>query len=317
MNREAPTNSPEPSVDVHQLLLEAAGGAHSDRTPTGPSKRTTPTATTRTTPTATTRTTPTATRTTPTATAMTSDLSIDEELALHSIAWEPVELVCGASLHSVPGSVWSWGQGEITWASDAYSRSFAAAAERLHDDCRRSGGHGVVGVHVDCNVARFHVDVVLTGTAVRAVGAPAPAGPVFVSDLSGRDFALLRSAGWMPVGLAAGASFVYAPRRSVGATVRQTSQNVELTNYTEAMYAARESAMERMQRSALSLGGTGVTGVTMSEGPMPFAGHAVSFTVYGTVVRLEADRHRSLGPVMVLPMDDPQPAFEATALRGS
>ncbi len=32
------------------------------------------------------------------ATMMTSDLSIDEELNLHSIGWEPVELVSGISL---------------------------------------------------------------------------------------------------------------------------------------------------------------------------------------------------------------------------
>ncbi len=249
---------------------------------------------------------------------MTSDLSIDEELTLHTVGWEPVELVCGASLHSVPVGVWNWGQGEITSASGAYGSSFAAAAERIHRECAKAGGHGVVGVHVEGGIERHHIDVVLTGTAVRPVGAKRIAAEsVFVSDLSGRDFALLRASGWAPVGLAAGASFVYAPRRSAGVAMRQTSQNVELTNYTEAMYAAREAAMERMQQSALRMGGSGVTGVTMDEGPMHFAGHAVGFTVYGTVVRLEAEQHRNLGPIMVLPLDDQVVAFEAASLRGS
>jgi uncharacterized protein YbjQ (UPF0145 family) len=248
---------------------------------------------------------------------MTSDLSIDEELTLHAIGWEPVELVCGASIHSVPVGVWTWGQGEITSASAAYGASFAAATERIHRECAKAGGHGVVGVHVEGAIERHHIDVELTGTAVRPVGAKrVAAGSVFVSDLSGRDFALLQASGWTPVGLAAGASFVYAPRRSAGVAMRQTGQNVELTNYTEAMYAAREAAMERMQHAALAMGGTGVTGVTMDEGPMHFAMHAVGFTVYGTVVRLEAERHRSLGPVMVLSMDDQVLTFEATSLRG-
>ena len=35
--------------------------------------------------------------------------------------------------------------------------------------------------------------------------------------------------------------------------MKQSGQNVELTNFTEAMYAAREAAMERMQASALAL----------------------------------------------------------------
>ena len=249
---------------------------------------------------------------------MTSDLSIDEELNLHAIGWEPVELVCGVSLHSVPVGVWTWGQGEIAAASAAYGNSFGAAAERIHRECAQAGGHGVVGVHVECTIERHHIDVTLTGTAVRPVGSKRIAAEsVFVSDLSGRDFALLETSGWAPVGLAAGASFVYAPRRPLGTAMRQTSQNVELTNYTEALYAAREAAMERMQQSALDMSGDGVTGVTMDEGPMRFAMHAIGFTVYGTVVRLEAEQHRNLGPVMVLPLDDRVLAFDAASLRGS
>ena len=93
----------------------------------------------------------------------------------------------------------------------------------------------------------------------------------------------------MPLGLAVGASFVYAPRRSAGAAMKQKTQNVELTNFTEAMYAARESAMERMQRSALEVGGHGVVEVKVTEGPMDFARHAVGFTAWGTAVKLVAD----------------------------
>ena len=249
---------------------------------------------------------------------MTSDLSIDEELVLHSIGWEPVALVSGVSLHSVPIGVWNWGQGEIAYASAAYARSFAHATERIHEQCSQAGGHGVVGVRVEWAVERHHVDVALTGTAVRPVAAPGiGADPVFVSDLSGRDFALLHNAGWAPLGLAAGASFVYAPRRSMGATMKQSGQNVELTNFTEAMYAARETAMERMQTSAIALGGSGVVEVKVTEGPMEFAHHAVGFTAYGTVVRLVADEHRHPGARMVLPMDDPAPAFDAASLRGA
>ena len=249
---------------------------------------------------------------------MTSDLSIDEELVLHSVGWEPVELVSGVSLHSVPMGVWNWGQGEITYASAAYARSFAHATERIHAQCTHAGGHGVVGVHVEWTVERNHIDVLLTGTAVRPVGAKGlGTGPVFVSDLSGRDFALLHAAGWAPLGLAAGASFVYAPRRSMGATMKQSGQNVELTNFTEAMYAARESAMERMQAAAIDLGGTGVVEVKVTEGPMAFAHHAVGFTAYGTVVRLIAAEHRNPGARMVLPMDDPVVGFDATSLRNS
>ena len=249
--------------------------------------------------------------------ARTSDLSIDEEIALHSIGWEPLQLVCGATIFSIPMGVWNWGQGEIGYASNAYAQAFAGASDQLHRECTKVGGRGVVGVHVEADVQRHHVDVVLVGTAVRPVDSSGlSADPIFVSDLSGRDFSLLLASGWAPLGLAVGASFVYAPRRSAGMAMKQKSQNVELTNFTEAMYSARESAMERMQQSALSMSGTGVVEVKVTEGPMEFARHAVSFTAYGTVVRLAADRHRSLSPQMVLPLDDPVQEFDITSLRG-
>ncbi len=249
-------------------------------------------------------------------TATTSDLSIDEELALHSIGWEPVELVSGVSIVSIPLGWWNWGQGEITAAAQAHRHAFANAIARLHREAARAGGHGVVGVRVEGAVRPTHVEVALVGSAVRPVGAPArPEAEVFLSDLSGRDFTLLSIAGWETVGLAVGASFVFAPRRSVGAVLGQQTQNVELTNFTEAMYAARETAMTRMQDAALALKGTGVVGVSIDEGPMSFASHAVGFVVIGTVVRAGPSGHQRVAPITVVPLDDAVVAFDARTLE--
>jgi uncharacterized protein YbjQ (UPF0145 family) len=247
--------------------------------------------------------------------AVTSDLSIDESLLLHSIGWEPVDLVFGVSVTSVWAGAWTWGRGEITAASTAHNMAMAAAATRMREECTSVHGHGVVGVRVDIAVRTHHVDVELTGTAVRPVGHARTPAEVFVSDLSARDFALLHNAGWAPLGLAFGASFVYAPRRSAGSALRQSSQNVELTNYTEALYSARESAMERMQSSALALGARGIVAVTVTEGPMPFARHAIGFTAWGTAVRLEASSHQRLDPAVVLSLDDAVVQFQAESLR--
>jgi uncharacterized protein YbjQ (UPF0145 family) len=225
------------------------------------------------------------------------------------------------SVVSVPFGVWNWGQGPITSATEAHNMAFSAAASRLREECRRVDGWGVVGVQVETKVRPRHIDVELTGTAIRPV--PGPAGEAvpaskdwFVSDLTARDFALLQGAGWAPVGLAFGACFVYAPRRSFGTTMQQSGQNVELTNFTEAMYAAREDAMERMQQTAIALGGQGVVAVQVTEGPMPFAHHAVGFQAWGTSVRLVADTHRFMTPDVVLPLDDVAVTFEAESLRG-
>ncbi len=246
--------------------------------------------------------------------AVTSDLSVDEGLLLHSIGWEAIDVVFGSSIVSIPPMVWTWGSGEITAASEAHNQAVRSAARHLGEQCSQVRGHGVVGVRVEVEVQRHHVDVELMGTAVRPVRGK-DRSSVFVSDLSARDFTLLHNAGWGPIGLAFGASFVYAPRRSMGTTMRQSSQNVELTNFTEAMYAAREAGMEHMQRSALDMGAQGIVAVRVSEGPMWFANHAIGFTAWGTAVRLEADAHQYLRPEVVLPLDDAIVEFEAESLR--
>ena len=248
--------------------------------------------------------------------AVTSDLSIDEALVLHSIDWQPVDLVCGAGVYSIPQGSWQWVVGEVEGASYAAMSALQSAAMRLGQECMQVGGAGVVGVRIDVSIERHAVNVVLLGTAVAPTSGSRPRGAAFVSDLSARDFALLHNAGWEVRGLAYGASFVHVPRRSAGTTVKQASQNVELTNFTEAMYAARETAMERMQSSALGQGSTGVVAVQVSEGPMEFASHAIGFTAWGTTVRAGPGGHKYLRPQVAVPLDDVTPLFDAASLRG-
>jgi uncharacterized protein YbjQ (UPF0145 family) len=254
---------------------------------------------------------------------VTSDLSVDEGLLIHAAGWEPVDLVTGVAVVSVPSGVWNWGAGSISLASDAHNAAVDQASRALRAECGKVHGHGVVGVRVDVSVNPHHINVELVGTAVRPVDGQDPRGNdaalamPFVSDLSARDFTLLLRAGWIPVGLAFGASFVYAPRRTAGAAMRQSTQNVELTNYTEAMYSAREAAMENMQRSALEVGGQGVVEVKVHEGPMSFARHAVGFTAWGTAVKLVAKEHQFVEPEVVLPLDDVVVTFDAQSLRSA
>ncbi|MHB8438315.1 MAG: heavy metal-binding domain-containing protein [Acidimicrobiales bacterium] len=245
----------------------------------------------------------------------TSDLSIDETLLLHAMGWEPVDLVFGSSMVSVPPTVWQWGQGEIGAASHAHGTAFDHATSHLTEQCLSAGGHGVVGVRVEVEIKQHFVDVELVGTAIRPkAGGKSPS--VFASDLSARDFTMLHRAGWRPLGLCFGASFVYAPRRSVGTVLAQKTQNVELTNFTEAMYAARETAMARMQDAAVRLHAAGVVDVVVQEGPMTFAHHAVGFTAWGTAIAAEPGGHQMVAPVTVVSLDDAQVAFEAGSLRG-
>ncbi|HEY5303912.1 MAG TPA: heavy metal-binding domain-containing protein [Acidimicrobiales bacterium] len=247
--------------------------------------------------------------------SMTSDLSIDEELNLHSIGWEPVELVSGVSLYSIPYGYWNWGQGEIEAASHAHAKAFSNATARILREAANAGGHGVVGMHIERAIHPTHVEISLVGTAVRPVDTTQRLErSVFASDLSARDFTMLMIAGWEPLGLASGASFVFAPRRTMSAALQQQSQNVELTNFTEAMYSSREAAMERMQDVALEMQGTGVVDVKVQEGPMHFASHAVGFVALGTVVRLAKPSHQLIHPTTVVSLNDASVEFDAQTL---
>ncbi len=245
----------------------------------------------------------------------TSDLSIDEVLLLHSAGWEPVGVVFGVSWWSIPWGAWQWGQvGEVEEASAAFRGAFDQAVSGLRKECSDLSGTGVVGVGIELKVTGHHVDVALAGTAIRRIGHRGP-GFEFVSDLSARDFVVLSRAGWKPLDLVAGASFVIAPRRSARQWAAQKGRNVELSNLTQALYHAREAAMEGMQQGGLRLGAEGVVAVKLREGPLGHSSRVIEFVAVGTAVKAETGGHRSISPAMVLPLDEEVRLFEATSLR--
>jgi uncharacterized protein YbjQ (UPF0145 family) len=89
-----------------------------------------------------------------------------------------------------------------------------------------------------------------------------------VSDLSGEEFWMLRKAGYRPVGLAVGNCTYYQVPTWRTQNVTQGGffgggwMNQELTDYTQAVYAARALAMSRMEDEARSVSAEGVAGVT-------------------------------------------------------
>lgn len=246
---------------------------------------------------------------------VTSDLSIDETLLLHSIGWEPVDMVIGAAVGAIPPGTFTLGYAASDRAATEFANAVAHAVTRIREDCRRAGGAGVVGVKVDFEVHRNVVRAVLVGTAVRPSTGSAK-GPMFVSDLSTRDFCLLHGAGWAPLGLAFGTAFVQVPYRSAGTFLKQMTANVELTNLTQALYLARDRAMERLQESALAMGAGGVVAVQIIDRPLHFASHVSAFTAWGTAVRLTGDAHVAIRPRMVVPMDDAVDLFDVAGAMG-
>jgi uncharacterized protein YbjQ (UPF0145 family) len=136
----------------------------------------------------------------------------------------------------------------------------------------------------------------------------------FLCDLSARDFVVLSSSGWFPLDLVAGVSYVHAPRRTLGTAIGQSTQNVELTNYTETLYQAREAAMEELQSHIIQAGGTGLVDAKIIDRPVYFAKHVVEFLTYGTAIKMLAKEHTHPRLAVVLPVDDQVRTVEATSL---
>jgi uncharacterized protein YbjQ (UPF0145 family) len=64
----------------------------------------------------------------------------------------------------------------------------------------------------------------------------------------------------------------------------QMGKNVELPNYTQALYDARELAMERMQAEAEALKAEGIVGVQIHERSHGWGSHVIEFFAIGTAI---------------------------------
>src|ERR1700744_1829295 len=116
------------------------------------------------------------------------------------------------------------------------------------------------------------------GRLARTAGA-AQAG-VFTSDLSVSEYVLLGEAGFEPLGFVVGSSIYH-----VGLQTGRWSQNQELQVLTQAMYHARELAMDRMRAEADALGADGIVGMQLRLQMYAWGENCLEFIATGTAVR--------------------------------
>ena len=142
--------------------------------------------------------------------------------------------------------------------------------------------------------------------AVARAAATGPGG-IRASALTPQEFAAVRGVGFEPVGQVFGAA-VYAAgyasgygcpgawgssgdRRPAGPAT-QVSGRRDAGSFgplVEAMYQARQTAIDRMTAECAALGGHGVVGVRLSRGSLPLGG--LDFTATGTAVRAPGAAH--------------------------
>jgi uncharacterized protein YbjQ (UPF0145 family) len=239
----------------------------------------------------------------------TSDLSVNEFLLVKQAGFEPLGLVLGSSIYHIGFQQAMWNQSqELGVLTQAMYHARELAMTRMEEEADQLGADGIVGVRLDIGRYEWGADLaefISVGTAVRHRAGElhrAPNGRPFTSDLSGQDFATLLRAGYRPVGLVMGNCVYHVARQGMLTSLKQMGKNVEMPNFTQALYEARELAMERMQREADGLQAGGIVGARIVERSHGWGSHVIEFFAIGTGVVATSTEHEIERPAMVLPL---------------
>jgi uncharacterized protein YbjQ (UPF0145 family) len=101
-----------------------------------------------------------------------------------------------------------------------------------------------------------------------------------------------------------GSCVYHVAHRGMLRTLGQIGQNVELPNYTQALYDARELAMQRMQTEAQELSAKGIVGVSLEEKSHGWGSHIIEFFAIGTAIVASGEAQQIASPATVLDLND-------------
>jgi uncharacterized protein YbjQ (UPF0145 family) len=240
----------------------------------------------------------------------TSDLTVNEFLLVKQAGFTPLGLVLGTSVYHIGIQLRRWGQNmELDKLSQAMYHARDLAMTRMQAEAKALGADGIVGVRLAVDRHEWGNDsaeFLAVGTAVHADGGGKwrnRAGQPFTSDLSGQDFWTLIQAGYAPLGMVMGVCVYHVAHRRIGNVLATSYQNVELPQFTQALYHARELAMTRMQQEAQALHAEGIVGVRLDQHNHTWGGHTTEFFAIGTAIRPLRAEHTIATPQLVLGLD--------------
>ena len=245
----------------------------------------------------------------------TSDLTVNEFLLVREAGFRPLGLVLGSSIYHVGIQAGRWSKNqELTKLSQAMYHARELAMSRMEAEASELGADGIVGVRLDVEIKEFGTDIaefIAVGTAVKADGADPGRtgtwlnnkGKPFTSDLSGQDFWTLIRAGYAPLDMVMGSCVYHVAHQRLGQVIGNAGRNVEIEQFTQALYDARELAMSRMQAEAEELDAEGIVAVQLRQHSHTWGSHTTEFFAIGTAVRPLRDDHVIDRPTMVLGLD--------------
>jgi uncharacterized protein YbjQ (UPF0145 family) len=243
----------------------------------------------------------------------TSDLSVDEFVLLRQTGFSAKGMVVGSSIYHIGLQMAKWSQSqELETLSKAMHEARELAISRMLQEAAAIDADGVVGVDLTLQMYVGGQDVlefVAIGTAISYDQAPKSLrlsnGAPFSSHLSGQSFVKLWKSGFVPTHFSFGVCVFHVAHQGIRQSMRQVGQNVEMELYTQAIYSAREMAMERLQVEAKTWGASGIIGTEMRVNNHVWGEHAVEFMALGTAVREHGLEVSPLAPpTTVMGMND-------------
>ncbi|MGA2321937.1 MAG: heavy metal-binding domain-containing protein [Solirubrobacteraceae bacterium] len=239
--------------------------------------------------------------------SFTSDLSVSDFALCDQLGLRPLSQVMGSSIYQVGFQSMPWPSRasggfmfELQTLSEAWNDVRTRALDRLAQEAAHVGADAVLGMDLrtgEHDWAESSIEYLVVGTAVRHGKAQRPRGgaPV-LSEISVADYAKLAQAGVEPLGIVAWSSvfFVAASYSTQMLNAFSFSQNQELGEFTQGIYSARETVVQRISAQAASLGASGVIGVRISHGIQRTAGGGglyergglmMTFHAIGTAIR--------------------------------
>jgi uncharacterized protein YbjQ (UPF0145 family) len=239
----------------------------------------------------------------------TSDLSVSEFALLDAAGFAPSEFVMGSSVFHIGWQNQNLRQScELQVLTQAMYTARMNAMGRMLAEAAQVGADGIVGTQLSFRrhgLSADHIEFVAVGTAVKHKINPGayrrPDGQPFSSHLNVQDFYTLLQTGHVPVEFVMGVCVWHVAAQGLMQTLRQAGQNVEMPQWTQGYYDAREAALGRMQAEAERVQATGITGVEWSASEWMWGSHTLEFFTSGTAVR-KTSEVTPLVPAMVLPL---------------
>jgi uncharacterized protein YbjQ (UPF0145 family) len=244
----------------------------------------------------------------------TSDLSVNEYYLIEQAGFEPLGFVMGSSFFHI-GIQWTimpFQNYELDVLTQALYHARENAMARMEEEAAVLDADGIVGVRLEVGQhtwAMGMAEFTAMGTAVRSLDPgrefKKPNGRPFTSDLSGQEFWTLLRTRCRPLELAMGNCVYHVGRRGMRQALSQFGKNVELPNYTQGLYTARELALERMQAEAQRVHANGIVGVDVQQANFGWGSHVLEFFAIGTAVLREGPVPPAPDPGLMLSLNDP------------